>query len=90
MDQPVSRALCDPGGGAGGWVPPGSGLLIRPYTRNISRHNARLRGSPPRGRMFYSFLPGQLRPLLRPPKKEFAVLFIVGPGRIPFALAGVF
>ena len=39
--------------------------------------------------MFYSFLPGQLRPLLRPPKKEFAVLFIVGPGRIPFALAGV-
>jgi hypothetical protein len=32
----------------------------------------------------------ELRPLLRLPKQEFPVLFIVGPGRVPFALAGVF
>ena len=40
-------------------------------------------------RISSSFLIGQLRPLLGLPKEEFAVLFIVGPGRVPLALAGV-
>jgi hypothetical protein len=26
---------CDPGGGAGGWVPPGSGLLICALSRSV-------------------------------------------------------
>jgi hypothetical protein len=32
---------------------------------------------------------GQHLQFLRPPKKEFAVLFVVGPRGVPLALAGV-
>ena len=39
---------------------------------------------------FQLLLLGQLRPLLRPPKKEFAVRVIVGASGIPLALAGMF
>jgi hypothetical protein len=35
------------------------------------------------------FLVRQFRPLLRPPKKEFPVPFIVGASGVPLALAGV-
>lgn len=62
--------------------------MARPYS--AAKDRLALRGSPRRGLKFYFFLPGQLRPLLRPPKKEFSVPFIVGPGRVPFTLAGVF
>jgi hypothetical protein len=36
-----------------------------------------------------SFLNSQLRPILGIPKEEFAVLFIIGPSRVPLALVGV-
>ena len=39
---------------------------------------------------FLALLNSQLRPLLGLANEEFAVLFIVGPGRVPLALAGVF
>jgi hypothetical protein len=35
------------------------------------------------------FLNRQLRPLLGLPKEEFTILVIVGPGRVPLALANV-
>jgi hypothetical protein len=46
--------------------------------------------SPGRGPDFALFLLSQLLQLLRPPKKKFAVRFIVGSGGVPLALAGVF
>jgi hypothetical protein len=55
----------------------------------IARPND-LSGSPRRGPNFQLFLSGQLRPMLRLPKQEFTVLFIIGPSRVPLALAGVF
>ena len=51
---------------------------------------AALGGSPRSGPNFQLFLSGQLRPMLRLPKEEFAVLFIICASRVPLALAGVF
>jgi hypothetical protein len=48
-----------------------------------------LSSSPRRGPNFQLFLSGQLRPMLRSPKEEFAVFFIVRASRVPVALAGV-
>ena len=60
-----------------GGLTDGSGLL------------AALCSSPRRGPNFPLFLGGQLFPMLRHPKEEFAVLFMVCVSCVPFALAGV-
>ena len=50
---------------------------------------AALGGSPRSGPNFQLFLSGQLRPMLRLPKEEFAVLFIICVSRVPLALPRV-
>jgi hypothetical protein len=54
----------------------------KPLRGRMSVHDRALRVTTP-------LLCGQLRPLLCPPKKEFAVLFIIRPGRVRFAFAGM-
>ena len=49
----------------------------------------RLCGRPRRGPNFKLFFDSQLRPILRLPKEEFPVLFIIGPSCVPLAFAGV-
>ena len=47
-----------------------------------------LRREPRRGPNFQLLLRSQLRPMLRLPKEEFAVPFIVGASCVPLAFAG--
>jgi hypothetical protein len=48
-----------------------------------------LGGGPRRGPKFYFLLSDKLRPLLRLPKEEFAVPFIVRSSGVPLTLAGM-
>jgi hypothetical protein len=64
-----------------------SRYILYPWARG---RPSNLCGRPRRGPNFQLFLNRQLRPILGLPKEEFAVPFIIGPGRVPLSLAGAF
>jgi hypothetical protein len=72
------------------WVQPTWYVMGRRLVGGIYIVQAALGGSPRSGPNFQLFLSGQLRPMLRLPKEEFAVLFIICASRVPLALPGVF